>query len=169
MKVWWKAVSLTLAAALVGVMSPGAPARADQALVKRGAYLVQIMGCGGCHTPMPTSAQAHPAALSGATVGFEMDGLGVFYPPNLTSDKETGLGNWSAKDIETAMRTGVRPDGRELAPVMPWQAFSVLTPDDMAAVIAFLQSLAPVKHQVPEPVGAGAKAPLPYYATVMPK
>ena len=60
-------------------------------------------------------------------MGFEIPGLGVFYGPNLTPDKETGLGSWSKQQIVTALQTGKRPDRRVLAPIMPWRAFAKLT------------------------------------------
>lgn len=164
---WWRGAAL---AALAGSLLPAASAAADPALVARGAYLAQIMDCGGCHTPGVMTGQPdleHP--LSGGTVGFRVGDLGVFFPPNLTPDPETGLGAWSAADIETALRSGVRPDGRELAPIMPWRSYSVLEPGDMAALVAFLQSLPPTPHAVPEPLAVGAPAPLPYLDVVPPR
>lgn len=95
--------------------------------------------------------------LGGGDVGFLIPGLGVFYPPNLTPDKETGLGSWSGEEIKTALQTGERPDGRILAPIMPWQAFAKLTDADVNAMVAFLQSLPPVKNKVPGPFGVGEK------------
>ncbi len=68
--------------------------------------------------------------LGGSEVGFEIPGLGVFHGPNLTPDMETGLGSWTEEQIVTAFTTGMRPDGRKLAPIMPWQAFANLTPED---------------------------------------
>ncbi len=65
--------------------------------------------------------------LGGSDVGFEIPGLGVFVGPNITPDKETGIGSWTAEEIVSAIQTGVRPDGRILAPIMPWHAFAHLT------------------------------------------
>jgi hypothetical protein len=96
--------------------------------------------------------------LGGSEVGFEMPGLGVFYGPNLTPDKDTGLGSWTDQQVIDAMQKGVRPDGRMLAPVMPWRALAVLTPDDTKALVAYLRSLPPVKNKVPGPFGPGEKA-----------
>jgi mono/diheme cytochrome c family protein len=81
----------------------------------------------------------------------------VFHGPNLTPDNETGLGTWSETDIVTAIRTGVRPDGRELAPIMPWRAFANLTTPDAKAIAAYLKSLPPVSNKVPGPFGASEK------------
>src|ERR1700731_39783 len=95
--------------------------------------------------------------LGGSEVGFEIPGLGVFHGPNLTPDKETGLGNWTSEQIVTAMQTGFRPDGRGLAPIMPWRAFASLSKSDAQAIVAFLQTLPPVKNKVPGPFGINQK------------
>ncbi|HET7154328.1 MAG TPA: cytochrome c, partial [Hyphomicrobiaceae bacterium] len=83
---------------------------------------------------------------------------GVFYGPNLTPDRETGLGTWSRAQMATAITKGIRPDGRILAPIMPWHAFASLTPGDVRAIVAYLQSLPPVKSKVPGPFGPDEKA-----------
>ena len=51
------------------------------------------------------------------------------------------------------MRTGVRPDGRELAPIMPWRAFAKLTDTDLHSIALYLKSLPAVRNQVPGPFG----------------
>jgi cytochrome c553 len=56
-----------------------------------------------------------------------------------------------------AIQTGERPDGRILAPIMPWHAFAKLTADDAMAIAAFLQSLNPVSNQLPGPFKPGEK------------
>jgi len=89
--------------------------------------------------------------LGGSEVGFEIPGLGVFHGPNLTPDRETGLGKWSKEEIANAITKGQRTDGRILAPIMPWHAFAHLTADDAMAIAAFLHSLTPVSNQTPGP------------------
>jgi mono/diheme cytochrome c family protein len=133
-------------------------ASAQQAQAERGKYLVSIAGCNDCHTPGYFFGKPEmDRYLSGSEVGFEIPGLGVFHGPNLTPDPETGLGNWSIGEIVTALQTGKRPDGRELAPIMPWRAFANLTKDDATAVAVFLKSLPPVKSKVPGPFGPSEK------------
>ena len=135
----------------------------------RGAYLARIMDCGSCHTPGALKGQPDQSRyLGGADAGFELPGLGIFYPPNLTSDP-TGAGSWSGEEIIAAVTTGVRPDGRELAPVMPYHSYSALTHDDAHALAAFLKNTKPVSNDVPDPVGPGQKAPLPYLTLKMPE
>lgn len=158
-------MSRTLATAIVALL--GTSALAEQP-VSRGAYLARIMDCGGCHTPGAMAGKPNEAMhLAGADVGFGVPGLGVFYPPNLTPDPETGLGGWSEEEIVKAVRTGQRPDGRELV-VMPWRSYAALTDEDAAALAAYLKSLPPTANHVPPPIGAQDKAPAPYLAVVMP-
>jgi hypothetical protein len=92
-------------------------------------------------------------ALGGSEVGFAIPGLGVFAGPNLTPDKETGLGNWTDDQIIAAMTAGTTPEGRRLAPIMPYAALSHLTSDDAHAIVAYLKSLPAVKNAVPGPFG----------------
>jgi mono/diheme cytochrome c family protein len=136
--------------------------------IARGKYLVDFGGCIDCHTPgyfFGKPDMAH--ALSGSEVGFEIPGLGVFHGPNLTPDKETGLGNWSKAQIVTALQKGTRPDGRVLAPIMPWKAFAKLTKSDANAIAAYLKSLKPVSNKVPGPFGPNEK-PTSFVMKVVP-
>ena len=127
---------------------------ADDAAVARGKYLVTIGGCQDCHTPGHFLGKPDGArVLGGSEVGFEIPGLGTFYGPNLTPDKDTGLGGWTDAQVIAALQSGVRPDGRVLAPIMPWRALAVLTKPDVAAVVAYLRSLPPVSNKVPGPFG----------------
>ncbi|MBX5472869.1 MAG: c-type cytochrome [Acetobacteraceae bacterium] len=154
---------------LLAVLLANMPFAYAEDAVTRGKYLVTIMGCGDCHTPgyfLGKPDLAHP--LSGSDVGFEVPGAGIHWGPNLTPDRETGLGQWSDKEIITAIRKGVTRDGRHLIPVMPYRNFSVLTDRDARAIVAYLRTLPPVRHAVPQPVPPGEKASAPYMAVVMP-
>lgn len=131
---------------------------ADDAQIKRGEYLVTMSGCNDCHTPGYFFGRPDMSRfLGGSDVGFEIPGEGVFVGRNLTPDKETGLGGWTAEQIVTAIQTGERPDGRILAPIMPWHAFANLTPEDAKAIAAFLQTVEPVSNAIPEPFKPGEK------------
>jgi mono/diheme cytochrome c family protein len=127
---------------------------ATPAQIERGKYLVTVGGCSDCHTP--GTFLGHPDMskyLGGSDVGFAIPGLGVFAGRNLTPDKETGLGNWTTEQIVKALTTGVRPDGRTLAPVMPYAALSHLTLADALAAAAYLKGLKPVANAVAGPFG----------------
>ena len=93
----------------------------------------------------------------------------MFWPSNITPDKDTGIGRWTDKDIVKLLRTGVRPDGREVAPMMPWRAYRTLTEDDMDALVAFLRSIPAVNHAVREPAKAADVTTPVLTVTVLPK
>lgn len=147
--------------ALLVVVAAAIPSRAilaQDAEVTRGRYLVTLGGCNDCHTPGYFFGKPDMGRfLGGSEVGFEIPGLGVFHGPNLTSDQDTGLGKWSTDEIAAAITKGQRPDGRILAPIMPWHAFASLTDEDVHAIVAFLKDLPPVKNQVPGPFGPSEK------------
>ncbi|MEI6200630.1 MAG: cytochrome c [Enhydrobacter sp.] len=158
----------TVVAVIALSCAPLAPALADDAAVARGKYLVTLGGCQDCHTPGHFFGKPDMArALGGSEVGFDIPGLGTFYGPNLTPDKETGLGKWTDAQVMAAIRTGVRPDGRVLAPIMPWRSLAVLTDQDAAAVVAYLRSLPPVANKVPGPFGPG-ETPTSFVMKILP-
>jgi mono/diheme cytochrome c family protein len=146
----WR-TSLLVAIAFTGA---SACAFAAETQVDRGKYLVTITGCNDCHTPGALLGKPDfSRTLGGSDVGFGIPGVGTFVGQNLTPDKETGLGNWTTDQIIAAITKGERPDGRKLFPVMPWPALASLTADDAQAIVAYLQSLPPVKNAVPGPFG----------------
>ena len=151
---WLAVLMLTTAGLLSG------PAHA-QSQVERGKYLATIGGCLDCHTAGYFFGKPDMARyLGGSDIGFGIPDLGVFVGPNLTPDKETGLGSWTPEQIATALSTGVRPDGRILAPIMPWRALASLTKPDLMALVAYLRSLPPINHKVPGPFGPNEKPPV---------
>lgn len=160
---------IIVAAAVAVTTMPAVQAQGtDDTLIARGAYLGRIMDCAGCH--MPRDADGVPdaaAGLSGGTVGFEIPGLGTFWPSNLTP-AASGLGSWSDAEIATALTTGTRPDGRVLAPVMPWPGYAALSKSDLAALVAWLRSMAPVENVVPGPIGPGEPARAAFYRVMPP-
>ena len=141
---------------------------ADEAarrVVDRGRYLTELLGCGSCHTDgaLIGSPRAD-RALAGSRVGIaytnplQYDDPGVVYAPNLTPDDETGIGRWSDEQIVAALREGQGRHGRRPILVMPWQAYTTMRYDDAYAIAKYLQSLAPVRHQVPAEVAPGQPA-----------
>ena len=135
--------------------TPGAPAMTQ---LQRGEYLVHITGCNDCHTPGTLyGSPDFTRALSGSELGWQGP-WGVSYARNLTPDPGTGLGSWTDAEIERALRSGVKKDGTPLLPPMPWPDFAHMTQEDMAALIAYLRSIPPVVHKVPDIVPPGGKA-----------
>ena len=158
----------TIAAALAALCAPLAAQAADPAAVARGKYLVTIASCHDCHTPGYFLGKPDLARyLGGSDVGFELPGLGTFLGPNLTPDKETGLGNWTDAQIVAAIQTGVLPDGRMLAPIMPYHAFANFTPQDVQAIVSFLRTIPPVQHKVEGPFGP-SQTPTVFVMKVVP-
>jgi len=126
----------------------------ERAIAEHGHYLVTISACSDCHsTPGPQGPRIADMYLAG---GFKMarrnHGTHISY--NLTSDKSTGLGNWSDDDIKRVLRTGLAPDGRAIpGHLMPWPSFSNYTDEDLHAIIVYLRHTVPVVHQIPNPTG----------------
>ena len=166
-----------LAAAMLGACSRQSEGGGDEAAagggdraaqVERGRYLVAIMDCNGCHTQGALAGKPNlQRALAGGDIGFEAPGLGVFYPPNLTPHPQADISKWSEADIAKVIRTGERPDGRVLAPIMPWPAYSHLTDADAAAVAAYLKSLQPIASPTLPP-SPPERAPAPYLTMKVP-
>lgn len=147
--------------------------------VERGRYLVSAMGCHDCHTPwtlgpkgpepdMSRALTGHPADVvlppppapqglwvwSGSATNTAFAGpWGVSFTANLTPDADTGLGRWTADSFIATMRTGRREGrGRHLLPPMPYRMIANLTDEDLRSIFAYLQSLPPVRNQVPAPI-----------------
>ncbi len=121
--------------------------------IERGSYLVAAMQCPLCHTPISgkTGAYSMDSFLAG---GMRVGGYpwGIWYSRNLTSDPETGLGQWSEAEITRAVTQGIGRDGRRLhAMAMPWPWFSRLTQTDARAIAEYLKNLPPIRNLVPLP------------------
>jgi len=139
----------------------GVPAE-NQAAVARGEYLVDLLGCGACHTDGALIGRPNAErSLAGSRIGIaytsplENPNPGIVFPPNLTPDNETGIGGWSDRQIIDAIREGLgRHAGRRIM-VMPWQGYARLSDDDARAILAYLRNLKPVRHRLPDDVPAG--------------
>ena len=140
---------LLLAAILAG--SATAPAAADEAAVARGAYLAAAAGCDQCHTDAAHGGKPYAGGRSLVTA------FGVITTPNLTGDRATGIGGWSAADFARAMRWGIAPDDTHYLPAFPFPFYNRLSARDLAAIKAFLDSLRPVSR--PGLAGSGATSP----------
>ena len=122
-------LGLAVLAAAVGA------ARAADDAVARGEYLVHAGGCVSCHT-----APGGVTFAGGRALGTP---FGTFYSPNITPDRDTGIGAWSDADFGRALRQGIGPDGRHYFPVFPYPSFTGITDDDARAIKAYLFSLPP--------------------------
>jgi mono/diheme cytochrome c family protein len=112
--------------------------------VKRGAFLVNIAGCGDCHTPQ---VKGQPMSGLDFAGGFILDGpWGRVASANLTPDP-SGIPYYDEELFVKAMRTGY-VKARKLAQIMPWAAYRNMTDDDLKAIFAYLKTAQPVKHRV---------------------
>ncbi len=122
------------------------PPGPDVKIVERGAYLAKAGACLVCHTAMGPQGP-DLAHLGGG--GLEMaEKFGTWRSPNITPDKATGIGTWTDAQIAAAIREGVRPDGKQLYPIMPYMNFNGMTDDDVNALVTFLRTLEPVEKVV---------------------
>lgn len=133
--------------------------------VARGEYLVELLGCGACHTDGALIGEPRPdRSLAGSRVGIaytnplELEFPGVVFPPNITPDEETGIGNWSNQQIAQAIRSGVGRHGSQAIRVMPWQSYATLSNGDVNAIVAYLRNIDPIKHLVPENTPPGKRS-----------
>ena len=151
----------------------------EAALVGRGKYLVEIMGCHDCHSPkqmgpngpyldperilsgypadrpLPPQPVSHEGwALLTMDLTAAVGPWGTTFAANITSD-ESGIGNWTEEQFERALKKGLYKGlegSRPLLPTMPWQNYVNMSQEDLSAVFAFLKSTKPVANVVPAPI-----------------
>src|SRR5947207_4987002 len=119
----------------------------------RGTYLVtHVTPCMECHAPHQWAEHDAPimSNMLGAGQEMPMKGLpGRVVAPNLSSDPETGAGNWTDDQLARSIREGIGHDGRALFPMMPYQRFRSMSDEDVASIVVYLRSLPPVHRQPP--------------------
>jgi mono/diheme cytochrome c family protein len=111
---------------------------ADPQLLAQGRYLAIVGDCAGCHT-----AQGGAPLAGGRVI---VTPFGDIPAPNITPDRETGLGDWSFEDFWQALHAGKGRHGELLYPAFPYTSYTHVSRDDALAMFAWLQSLPPV-HQ----------------------
>src|SRR5256885_84140 len=120
----------------------------SQTYRERGAYLVDALAaCGNCHTPHDATSKPIPGMELAGGREFDIE-AGHIIGPNITPDRETGIGNWSVGQIVYALRNGKRPDGTIIGPPMPIELYRQLSDRDAEAIAVHLKSLKPIRHQV---------------------
>jgi mono/diheme cytochrome c family protein len=124
---------------------------ANSDLVKRGDYLVNgILTCGNCHTPKGPQGDIMDKAFSGG-LSWDEPPFKVT-APNITQDKETGIGSYTDAELKQVLRKGIKKNGVPVAMVMPSGFYEIMTDRDLDAVIAYLRTIKPIKNTVPDPV-----------------
>lgn len=187
--VWFVVVTVGLSMGVAGCRrAPEKAEPTHEDLVTRGAYLVNLGGCNDCHSPKVFTDKGmefdQTRLLSGHPQGETLPKIdpagktpgqwvlaspdltawvgpwGVSFTANLTPDEETGIGAWTEEVFVNAMRRGQHMGGgRPILPPMPWQALSKVSDEDLAAIFAYLQSLPPIKNEVPDPIPPDQPAP----------
>ena len=162
---WRRRALIVLIAGLASVGIDAATAA--ETPVARGSYLVNtILACGNCHSPRDNAGAAiADRAFSG--------GLTISTPaftataPNITQDRDTGIGDWTDAEIKRALLEGTRPDhgelaGAPLAAAMPAGFYKALLPADLDAIVAYLRTVKPIKNRVPPPIYTAPVRRQPY-------
>ena len=141
-------IALVLGLAAVGVQTVNAQSK--EALLKRGAYLMNgPVACANCHTPRAPDFSFLPGKDFAG--GFKIIDSGFeVYSANITPDKETGIGSWTDAQIITAIRTGKSREGKIIFPPMPVPTYNNMSDQDVRAIVAFLRTVTPVHNEVPE-------------------
>jgi mono/diheme cytochrome c family protein len=129
----------SLAALLGGALfSAQALAASSREVIARGEYLARAGDCIACHT-VPAGK------LFGGGRPMETP-FGTLFTPNISSDKESGIGKWSADEFYRMMHTGKSRDGALLYPAMPFASYTKVSRADSDAIYAYLQSVPPVRQ-----------------------
>lgn len=133
------------AAALAALAVLPAPSMAADAPgnAERGAYILRLGGCISCHT----DSKKKGAPLAGG-VALKSP-YGTFYAPNITPDRETGIGGWSTDDFIRAMTEGKPPQGMPYYPAFPYTSYTRMTRQDLIDLKAYLDTVALVRKETP--------------------
>jgi mono/diheme cytochrome c family protein len=158
---WRRALPAVCVLAVAGCASLPRPPEARTPLESRGRHVLRIaVGC-GCHgLNFAGWKQGGPDLLPRTLPYGErfVGPYGVLPAPNITPDRETGIGTWSDEQIARAIRDGLHPSGARLHPIMPYPAYHGMADSDITALVTFLRRLRPVKNRV---TGKELTAPVP--------
>lgn len=153
--------------------------QAELTPAERGKHLVDTAACHDCHTPLKMGKNGperdltrllsgHPSQMSlppppklddvwnvatTSTMTAWAGPWGTSFTANLTPDRETGLGTWTAENFVQTIRKGRHMgSGRSLLPPMPVEVYANFSDDDLRAIFAYLQTIPAVKNRVPQPL-----------------
>src|SRR3979411_3350411 len=128
------------AAWLAGAGSVGATDPDPQAfgLIEKGRYLATVADCFACHT-VPGTGKPFAGGRAIETP------FGAITAPNITPDRDTGIGAWTEEQFDRAVRGGIRPDGSRLYPPSPYPAYTKMPRDEVLAMRAYLNTVEPVR------------------------
>lgn len=138
------AVAVGLSFTKVSVTSKEASLSPDEqaALAEKGRYLAIAGDCAACHT---RNGGEEYAGGRGLETPF-----GIIYSPNVTSDKQTGLGDWTLADFERALHHGQDDAGDNLYPAFSYPYYAKVSKDDVAALWAYFKTIPAVNYEAPK-------------------
>jgi mono/diheme cytochrome c family protein len=135
-------IGLSLAAILLAPLPLKAASDPQEfALVEKGRYLAVAADCASCHT-VPEGGRAFAGGRAIETP------FGNLVAPNITADRETGIGAWTDDEFDGAVRKGIRRNGSRLYPAMPYNDYTRMSRDDVLAIRAYLNTVTPVRNAV---------------------
>jgi mono/diheme cytochrome c family protein len=137
---------LTIPQALIAADLP-----AHRPDLANGKYMFTAGGCAECHAAPVKGCDDLNTEEKEVLVGGRClkTGFGTFHVPNISPDRETGIGNWSTIDFVNAMKRGIAPDGSYLYPAFPYTSYQRMTYEDLIDLKAYLDTLPAVKSQIP--------------------
>lgn len=117
-----------------------------------GKYMFTAGGCAECHAAPLKACDDRKTKNKALLAGGRClkTPFGTFNVPNISPDKETGIGAWSTLDFINAMKLGMAPEGEHLYPAFPYTSYQRMSFEDLSDLKAYLGSLPAVKSEVPE-------------------
>jgi mono/diheme cytochrome c family protein len=154
---WWALIALGVAGAVVFYLLtmpklvPASELPAHEPDLANGEYMFIAGGCAECHAQPLKRCKDNEVRdklllTGGRCLRTE---FGVFNVPNISPDKETGIGKWTTLDFVNAMKRGIGPGGAHLYPAFPYTSYQRMTYEDLIDLKAYLDTLPPVKNKVP--------------------
>ena len=132
--------------------APNIKVDASPSRIARGKYIYMLSDCDGCHSPANRQLHDNPPVegLQAAGQLFpDPTAPGRIVVSNITPDRETGIGNWTDGEKIRAIREGISRDGHMLFPIMPYPHFRHMSEDDVQSLVAYLNTLPPVRNSLP--------------------
>jgi mono/diheme cytochrome c family protein len=134
-------IAITLGALCASSSLARAASPQDFSAIERGRYLTWAADCGSCHT-VPGSDQPFAGGRPIETP------FGILVAPNITPDRETGIGSWTDEQFDTAVRNGRTRNGARLYPAMPFPYYTRMSREDVRDIRAYLNTIASIRNAV---------------------
>jgi mono/diheme cytochrome c family protein len=154
---WWALLALAVAGAIVFYLLtipktvPASALPAHEPDLANGEYMFIAGGCAECHAEpidkcKSTKVKDQHVLAGGRCIKTP---YGIFNVPNISPDKETGIGTWTTLDFVNAMKRGIGPGGTHLYPAFPYTSYQRMTYEDLIDLKAYLDTLPAAKNEVP--------------------